>query len=146
LFAILFLKGVHSEMLHIWKAYLTLEIVQDKCPKYNGSSISLCPTHYCIQNILCQHLLLIYICSTFLFLTSCDHTMLRSAWGAKACVISTLEDSNRDWNWTCFLQSKNVNHNKQDLLTHKIRKKGPCRAKHSMIAACQEEESWTNVY
>jgi hypothetical protein len=61
--------------------------------------------------------------------------------GAKACVISTLEDSNRDWNWTCFLQSKNVNHNKQDLLTHKIRKKGPCRAKHSMIAACQEEES-----
>ena len=49
MFAILFLKGVHSEMLHIWKAYLTLEIVQDKCPKYNGSSILLFPTHVCVQ-------------------------------------------------------------------------------------------------
>ena len=34
----------------IWKAYLTLEIVkQEKCQKDNGSSILLCPTHYCVQ-------------------------------------------------------------------------------------------------
>jgi hypothetical protein len=32
-------RGIHSEISHTWKAYLTLEIVrQDKCPKYNGLS------------------------------------------------------------------------------------------------------------
>jgi len=37
------------KILNIWKAYLTLEIVkQDKCPKYNRSSILLCATHYCV--------------------------------------------------------------------------------------------------
>ena len=65
-FAILFRKRV--QILHIWKVYISL-IKQDKCPKYKGSSILLCP-----------HLLLRYICSTFLFVTCCDHTMLRSAW------------------------------------------------------------------
>jgi len=36
------------------KVNKTLEIVkQDKCPKYSGSSIYLCPTHYCVkQNIV----------------------------------------------------------------------------------------------
>ena len=35
-----FWKGhTKSKILHIWKAYFTLEIVnKDKCPKYNGSS------------------------------------------------------------------------------------------------------------
>jgi hypothetical protein len=54
-------RGQNSEILHIWKVYLTLGIVkQDKCPKYNGSShysfqhitvsnILLCPTYYCVQ-------------------------------------------------------------------------------------------------
>ena len=43
-------KGPNSEILHIWKAYLTLEIVkQDKCPKYLRSSILLCRTHYCVK-------------------------------------------------------------------------------------------------
>ena len=33
-------RGQNSEILHIWKACLALEIVkQDKCPTYNGSSI-----------------------------------------------------------------------------------------------------------
>jgi hypothetical protein len=35
--------GANFEILHIWKPYLILEIInQDKCPKYNGSSILLC--------------------------------------------------------------------------------------------------------
>ena len=40
-------------------AYLSLEIV--KCPKYNGCSIIMCPTHYCVQQftmsrqIQCPH-------------------------------------------------------------------------------------------
>jgi len=35
------------EISHIWKTYLTLEIVkQDKCLKYNGSGILQCPTHH----------------------------------------------------------------------------------------------------
>ena len=48
-------RGLNSEILHIWKAYFTLEIVkQDKCPKYNGSSIFACSTHYCVWSLLCQ--------------------------------------------------------------------------------------------
>ena len=63
---------IRLKKIHVWKAYLILDIVkQDKCLKYNGSSIILCPTHYNIQQftvsskIQCPHLLLIYICSTF---------------------------------------------------------------------------------
>jgi hypothetical protein len=34
----IFKRGSNSKIAHIWKAYLTLEIVkQDKCPKYNES-------------------------------------------------------------------------------------------------------------
>ena len=65
--------------------YLTLEIVkQDKCPKYNGSRILLCPTHYCVQKftmsnkIPCPH-----ACNMHLFnfplLTCYSRIMLRSA-------------------------------------------------------------------
>ena len=40
--------------MHICKPYLTLELVkQDKSLKYNGSSILLCPTLYCVQAIYC---------------------------------------------------------------------------------------------
>ena len=36
-----FVRGPNSEISHIWKAYLTLEIVkEDKCPNTVG------PTHY----------------------------------------------------------------------------------------------------
>ena len=59
-------RGLNSEILHIWKAYFTLEIVkQDKCPKYNGSSIFACSTHYCVRSIQCPHFHLICTCSTF---------------------------------------------------------------------------------
>ena len=79
-------------MLHVWKAYLTLEIVkQDKCPIYIRSSKLLFPTYYCVQHItvsntllcqliplsskiLCPHLFLIYTCSTF----PCQHAVVVS--------------------------------------------------------------------
>ena len=39
-----------------WKAlYLTLSIEQDKCPKYNGSSILLCPIHYCVPKVISKN-------------------------------------------------------------------------------------------
>jgi hypothetical protein len=41
---------LNVQNLHIWKPYLTLELVkQDKSLKYNGSSILLCPTFYCVK-------------------------------------------------------------------------------------------------
>ena len=65
---ILFRKewSLYTEIDHIWKAYLTLEMVKkDKCPKYNGSSILLCTTHDTCSvqkftmsgKIQCSHLL-----------------------------------------------------------------------------------------
>ena len=65
----------NSDILYIWKAYLTLEIVkQDKCPKYSGSSILLCP-----------HLLLIYwyTCSNF----PCQHAVVLSCFALHNPVI-----------------------------------------------------------
>ena len=45
-------------MSHIWKAYLTVEIVrQEKCPKYTGFSNLLCQAKYCVP-VTCT-------CSTF---------------------------------------------------------------------------------
>ena len=75
-----------KNFLHIWKQgryILHLKVVivkQDKCPKYNGSSIIQCPSYDCVQQftvsskILCQQLLLIYIYSTF----HCRHTAVVS--------------------------------------------------------------------
>ena len=70
-------SGPNSEILHNWKAYLTLEIVkQDKCPNYSW----LFPAYYCVQQftvsnkILCLHLLLIYTFSTF----PCQHAAVVS--------------------------------------------------------------------
>ena len=43
-------RDSNSEISHIWKACLTLEIVkEDTFPKYSGSSISLCPVQCCDQ-------------------------------------------------------------------------------------------------
>jgi hypothetical protein len=45
-----FKRGPNSKISHIWKAYLTLEIVkQNKYPKDNGSSILLCQAKYCVH-------------------------------------------------------------------------------------------------
>ena len=45
-------RGLKGTYLHIWKEYLTHETIrQDKCPKYNGSSILLCQKHYCVQQV-----------------------------------------------------------------------------------------------
>jgi hypothetical protein len=61
----------NSDILYIWKTYLTLEIVkQDKCP-----------ANYCLQNImvaskiLFPHLHLIDTCSTF----PCQHALVVSS-------------------------------------------------------------------
>ena len=46
-------RSQNSEILHIWKSYLTLEIVkQDKCPKYSCQLIKhiLCQTKYCVHS------------------------------------------------------------------------------------------------
>jgi hypothetical protein len=43
-------RDSNSEILHIWKAYLTLKIVKEETyPKYSGSSILLCSVQYCDQ-------------------------------------------------------------------------------------------------
>lgn len=65
-FAILFREepkwGINTEIAHIWKAYLTHEIVRkNKGPKYNESSKLLCTTHHSVQQftmsgkIKCSH-------------------------------------------------------------------------------------------
>ena len=78
-FAILFLK--RSKISHIWKAYLTLELVkQDKCLEKNGFIIFLCPTCYYVlqftvwSKVQCPQLLLICTCSTF----PCFHAVVAS--------------------------------------------------------------------
>ena len=68
----------NSEIFHICKAYLTFEIVkQQKCPKYNKSSILLCTTHYCVkQNTVSTLMPLICTCSIFPLSTCCSCIML----------------------------------------------------------------------
>jgi hypothetical protein len=63
-------RGPNSKILHIWKAYLTFEIVnQNKFPKYNGppyycvqhiivSSKIVCPPYYCVHHITVSTILL----------------------------------------------------------------------------------------
>ena len=46
--------GANFEILHLWKPYLILEIInQDKCPKYNESSILLCRNTLLCSAIYC---------------------------------------------------------------------------------------------
>jgi len=61
---------------YVWKASITLEIVnQDKCPKYNGSTILLCTTSNSFNYWVKQNTL-----STLvqLSLVGCGHIMLLS--------------------------------------------------------------------
>ena len=74
-FAILFLK--RSKISHIWKAYLTLELVkQDKCLEKNGFIIFLCPICYYVlqftvwSKVQCPQLLLIFLLSLVFMLRS----------------------------------------------------------------------------
>ena len=92
-------SGPNAEILHNWKAYLTLEIVkQDKCSKYNW----LFPAYYCVQQftmstkILCLHLLLIYTCSTF----PCQHAAVVSCFA----LCNPLFVNNLSFIWTILSQ------------------------------------------
>jgi len=84
-------RSQNSEILHIWKSYLTLEIVkQDKCPKY---SCQLIKHILCQTKILCPQLLLICIC----LVIPCRHVAVESCLVLHSPIFSL------------FIQFKNTN-------------------------------------